>query len=342
MKLAAVSTLALAALLSPPATSAPATSAPATFASATSAPGRPSLGLPVACEPGRTCEIQHYVDRDPGPGVKDYRCATMSYDAHNGIDFRLPDMAAQRRGVAVLAAAAGRVARLRDGVADISIREPGAAPVANAECGNGVVVDHGGGWETQYCHMAKGSIGVKPGDAVAAGAPLGRVGLSGNTEFPHLHFTVRHNGQAVDPFAPDSAPACGARASLWRPDVQAKLTYRSGAVLNAGFTEVQLGMADLEAGRLAPVTAASPLLVAYARGIALLPGDVVEIELKGPDGAVLAKSRGQPLPRWRAHDLVYVGKRRPATGWPRGTYVAEYRVWRAGAPAVRKRFSLAL
>ncbi|HEY0650539.1 M23 family metallopeptidase, partial [Phenylobacterium sp.] len=267
MKLAAFSAAALAALLSPP---------------AASAPGRPSLGLPLACELGRSCEIQHYVDRDPGPGVKDYRCGTMTYDTHNGIDIRVPDMAAQRRGVAVVAAAAGRVDRLRDGVADVSIRDPGAASVANAECGNGVVVDHGDGWETQYCHMAKGSIGVKKDDVVAAGAPLGRVGLSGNTEFPHLHFTVRHNGQAVDPFAPDSAPACGARASLWRPDVQAKVAYRAGAVLNAGFTEVQLGMADLEAGRLAPVTAASPLLVAYARGIALLPGDVVEIELKGP------------------------------------------------------------
>lgn len=327
MKLAALSAVAFAALLSP---------------SAMTAPASPSLGFPLACELGRTCEIQHYVDRDPGPGAKDYRCGTMTYDKHNGVDIRVPDMAAQRRGVAVLAAAPGRVARLRDGVADISIREPGAPPVANAECGNGVVVDHGEGWETQYCHMARGSIGVKVGDTVAAGAPVGRVGLSGNTEFPHLHFTVRHNGQVVDPFAPDTAAACGARAGLWRADVQAKMAYRAGAVLNAGFTDAQLTMADLEAGRLRPVTAASPILVAYARGIALLPGDVVELELTGPDGAVLAKSRGQPLARWRAQDLLYVGKRRPETGWPRGTYVAEYRVWRAGTAAIRQRITLAL
>lgn len=306
------------------------------------APGRPALAFPLACEPGRTCEVQHYVDRDPGPGTRDYRCGLQTYDKHNGIDIRVPDMAAQRRGVAVLAAAAGRVARLRDGVTDISIRAPGAPSVANAECGNGVVVDHGSGWETQYCHLAKGSIGVKVGDAVAAGAPLARVGLSGNTEFPHLHFTVRQNGQVVDPFAPDARAACGPQAGLWRGEAAAKMSYRAGAVLNAGFTDAAITMEQLEAGGLRGVTAASPLLVAYARGIALLPGDSVELELKGPDGATLAKSRGEPLQRWRAQDLIYVGKRRPASGWPPGVYAADYRVWRQGKVALSRRVQVKL
>jgi len=301
------------------------------------APERPALGFPLGCEPGRSCEVQHYVDRDPGPGTRDYRCGLQTYDKHTGIDIRVPDMAAQQRGVAVLAAAPGRVARLRDGVADISIRAPGAPSVANAECGNGVVVDHGNGWETQYCHLARGSIGVKVGDTVAAGAPLARVGLSGDTEFPHLHFTVRQNGQIIDPFAPDARAACGPQAGLWRRDAAVKMSYRAGAVLNAGFTDAAVTMAQVEAGGLRAVTSASPMLVAYARGIALLPGDEVELELKGPDGATLAKSRGQPLQRWRAQDMIYVGKRRPATGWPRGIYVADYRVWRQGKVALSRR-----
>jgi murein DD-endopeptidase MepM/ murein hydrolase activator NlpD len=163
----------------------------------------PRLSLPLACSLGKTCEIQHYVDRDPGPGTRDYRCGPQTYDGHNGIDIRLMDMAAQRRGVNVLAAAAGRVARLRDGVAERVVGQPGAADVNTQECGNGVVIDHGDGWETQYCHMARGSVVVKVGQQVAAGAPLGRVGLSGKTEFPHLHLTVRHGAQVVDPFAPD-------------------------------------------------------------------------------------------------------------------------------------------
>jgi murein DD-endopeptidase MepM/ murein hydrolase activator NlpD len=162
----------------------------------------PKLSVPIACEVGRTCEVQHYVDRDPGPGARDYRCGGRTYEKHSGVDIRVPDMAAQRRGVDVLSAAPGRVARLRDGVADISVRAPDAPSVKGTECGNGVVIDHGEGWETQYCHMAQGSVRVKPGDQVQAGTPIGKVGLSGDTEYPHVHMTVRHAGQVVDPFSP--------------------------------------------------------------------------------------------------------------------------------------------
>ncbi|WP_293676644.1 M23 family metallopeptidase [uncultured Phenylobacterium sp.] len=335
MRLAA---LALAAgLAAPAASTAPASQPPA------GAPA-PALAFPLACQPGRTCEIQHYVDRDPGPGTQDYRCGLQTYNAHSGIDIRLPSMVALRRGVAVLAAAPGKVARLRDGVADISIRAEGAPSVANAECGNGVVVDHGGGWETQYCHMARGSIVVKVGQPVVAGTALGRVGLSGNTEFPHLHLSVRHNGQVVDPFAPAPTPpgSCRPQTSLWTPQAQAQMAYHAGAILNAGFTEAQFQQEDLEEGRIRPFTAASPWLIAYGRAIALLPGDEIELVLRGPDGKVLTQSRRPPLARWRAQEFTYIGKRRPPTGWSSGRYTAEYRVWRKGAVALSRHLEIAL
>lgn len=310
---------------------------------ARSEPAPPRLEFPVACEPGRTCEIQHYFDRDPGPGTRDYRCGSQTYNGHDGLDVRVPDMAAQRRGVAVLAAAAGKVARLRDGMADVSTGAPGAPSVADQECGNGVVIDHGGGWETQYCHMARGGIAVKVGDAVAAGAPLGRIGLSGKTEFPHLHLTVRHGREVVDPFAPAGAGGqCGAQAQLWTPAAQARLAYRAGAVLNAGFADAQVAMQAVENGTIRSATADSPALVAYVRAIGLLPGDVVELELKGPGAASLARAQRPPLERWRAQDLVFVGKRRPQTGWPRGAYTADYRVLRNGKAAITRRIELRL
>src|SRR5690349_18495177 len=88
--------------------------------------GAPTLRWPVACEIGRTCEVQHYVDHDRGPGVADYRCGHRTNDKHDGTDIRLVDTALQKAGVDVLAVAAGRVIAVRDGVADISIRAPGA------------------------------------------------------------------------------------------------------------------------------------------------------------------------------------------------------------------------
>ncbi len=108
----------------------------------------PAFALPLACQIGRTCEIQHYFDRDPRPPrFATTHAAGAPTTATTASTIRILDMAAQRAGVDVLAAAPGRVARLRDGVADISIRAPGAPSVAGQECGNGVVVDHGNGWE---------------------------------------------------------------------------------------------------------------------------------------------------------------------------------------------------
>jgi murein DD-endopeptidase MepM/ murein hydrolase activator NlpD len=302
----------------------------------------PKLAFPLACQIGRSCEVQHYVDRDPGPGALDYRCGHRTYDKHNGIDIRLLDLAQQKRGVEVLAAAPGRVARLRDGAPDISIRTPGAPSVVGRECGNGVVIDHGDGWETQYCHMAQGSLRVKVGDAVKAGTPLGRVGLSGDTEFPHLHLTVRHAGQAIDPFAPEGSAAgtCSAQASLqgsmWTAEAARMLTYKPGAILNAGLAGEPVTNATIEAGGIAPPSQASPVVVAYMRVIEPQKGDELELTLRGPDGAVLATQRLAPLDRDKAQYFAFVGRKRPVAGWPAGRYLAELEVWRAGKVAMQK------
>jgi murein DD-endopeptidase MepM/ murein hydrolase activator NlpD len=81
--------------------------------------------------------------------------------------------------------------------------------------GNGVVIDHGNGWETQYCHLKQGSVQVVTGETVTTGTALGQIGQSGRAEFPHVHFAVRHEGAKIDPFAPE-ATACGAAGDdLW-------------------------------------------------------------------------------------------------------------------------------
>jgi hypothetical protein len=316
----------------------------APFAMLRAAPEGPRFALPLACVVGRSCEVQHYVDRDPGPGALDYRCGHRTYQGHNGVDIRIKDMAAQRAGVDVLAAAAGRVARLRDGVQDISVHAPGAPSVKGQECGNGVVIDHGGGWETQYCHVAKGSVRVKVGDAVAAGQPIARVGLSGDTEFPHLHFTVRHSGQVVDPFAPDMSDPTACRvqpATLWTAPALRELAYKSGVVLNAGFTTGPVSMDAAEAGGL-PGPAPTQMLVAYARLIGLEAGDRIELALSGPHGEVLVQNQLAPLATSKDQYVAYIGKKPPQGGWPHGAYAAEVRVHRAGAVAISQRFSVTI
>lgn len=304
----------------------------------------PRLSFPLACTIGQTCEIQHYVDRDPGPGALDYRCGHRTYDKHGGVDIRILDMAAQRRGVDVLAAAPGRVARLRDGVPDISVRTRGLQAVAGQECGNGIVIDHGDGWETQYCHLAEGSLKVKVGDVVKAGTPIARVGLSGQTEFPHLHLSVRHDGQMVDPFAPHTPMgACGARdASMWTPQAAKALAYKAGVIFNSGFAGGVVSNESVEAGGIAPPTRDSPAVVAYMRVSEPQQGDELEITLSGPDGKTLASRRLPPLDRDKAQYFAMIGRKRPPTGWPAGAYVAEFKVWRGGKVVMQKRLETRL
>lgn len=180
---------------------------------AAAAEGAPSLDIPVRCRIGQDCFVQNYVDTDPGPGARDFACGRLTYDGHKGTDFRVPDLAAMRRGVAVVAAAPGTVARVRDGVEDVSIRQSGGPP-AGREAGNAVVVDHGNGWETQYSHLRRGSVQVRPGDRVLPGTPLGLIGLSGNTEFPHVDFAVRHQGRVVDPYTGGEQEDPGAKPGV--------------------------------------------------------------------------------------------------------------------------------
>jgi Peptidase family M23 len=201
------------------------------------------LDLPLDCALGETCAIQQYVDHDASGAARDYQCGTLSYDGHNGTDFRLASRALQRAGVNVLAAADGLVLRLRANVEDAIIAPNGALPASDRMCGNGLIIAHRDGWERQYCHLAKDSLTVQPGQKVSAGTPLGRVGLSGATQFPHLHFTVRYHGEVVDPFA-FAAPAdsCGGGMPLWRQAWRAALAYRARSVLNAGFAAAAVSM----------------------------------------------------------------------------------------------------
>jgi hypothetical protein len=301
------------------------------------------LVWPVACELGQTCFIQSFVDHHSSAAAKDFRCGSRTYNNHDGTDIRLIDTQAEEDGASVLAAAAGRVLRTRDGVSDISIRVAGRAAVAGKECGNGLVIDHGDGWSTQYCHLKKGSVVVMPDEVVKAGAPLGRVGLSGETEVPHLHLTIRHNGTVVDPFAYGQPPeTCSGGRSLWSRPVSDSFRYQEREIMNFGFAGAVATMDGIESGALRrqKPNPRSDQLVAYVRAIGLRKGDEQVISIRHPNGKLFAENRIPPLDIDKAEFFISAGRRRGEMEWPQGSYEATFSVFNSGSEVLTKTFKL--
>jgi peptidoglycan hydrolase-like protein with peptidoglycan-binding domain len=67
----------------------------------------------------------------------------------------------------------------------------------NGGYGNTVVIEHPLGVRSLYAHLSR--IGVNRGSSVSAGDTIGRVGSTGISTGPHLHFEVRQRGAAIDP-----------------------------------------------------------------------------------------------------------------------------------------------
>jgi len=135
--------------------------------------------------------------------VRDYPYLSSSYGwrrnpvtgrfaMHEGLDFSAPP------GTPILAASGGVVVDAK----------------YHAGYGNMVEIDHGDGLVTRYAHAQK--LLVSPGDLVERGQPVARVGSTGRSTGPHLHFEVRMAGQPLDPklfLGKPSIPATVADAS---------------------------------------------------------------------------------------------------------------------------------
>jgi len=65
--------------------------------------------------------------------------------------------------------------------------------------GKSIILDHGWGLYSMYFHLSETL--VKEGDRVNKGAMLGRVGSTGRSTEPHLHWGIRMNGVRVDPLS---------------------------------------------------------------------------------------------------------------------------------------------
>ena len=293
------------------------------------------LAFPVDCILGQNCIIQNYVDLDPGEGWRDYNCGILTYDGHKGTDIRIRDYRAMAEGVAVLAAADGVVLGTRN---DMEDRLPGlpyekyVQKISGKECGNGVVLVHEEGYQTQYCHMKQNSVAVKKGARVREGDMLGFIGMSGKTQFPHLHISVRKGKDVIGPF---SGRCSAADSYLWKDDI----SYTGTHLLKYGFSEVPQTLGSIEEAASPLLSSKSKALLFWANVVDIRKGDRQKITIRRPDGGLLAEN-SQTIEKPKVNWLSYIGKKRPQGGWPTGSYTAVYILTRDEKPIITREASI--
>ncbi len=306
-----------------------------------SAAETPSFIFPVDCDYGVDCFIQNYADNDPSPAYRDYQCHHQTYNGHSGTDIRLINLPQMASGVAVLAAAAGEVVAIRDGVEDIYLDPEKRAQIETIGLGNAVILKHPDGWLTLYGHLKKDSLKVSKGDQVGQGQVLGHIGLSGLTAFPHVHFQVKYQDKTIDPFTGTSmSENCGnTESTLWHPFLLEQLTYFQGSLLDHGFSDQRPpDYQAIESGTFNQGAATeSPHLFFWVRLIGLSAGDQITLHLINPDGQPLKQHTFPALTRSKAQQFYYIGMKNPV-GQP-GHWQGQITLERSGVPVMEKTFS---
>lgn len=166
------------------------------------------LFYPMAGNIGADVMNGGFVDLDAAPGAfHDFACRPFTYDGHAGTDTGIRSFGEQFIGIPVFAARDGVVVFAQDGWPDTNVN--------GGVQGNIVAIDHGlvngAHLESQYYHLKKDSVAVSVGQQVKAGQQIGKVGSSGNSFGPHLHFQTMIDGQVAEPFA----GPCGSADSGW-------------------------------------------------------------------------------------------------------------------------------
>lgn len=117
----------------------------------------------------------HFGKITSGYGHRENPFTGENVETHKGLDFR------GKRGEIVKSTASGRVtyAGRRGGY------------------GNCIVINHGNGFETYYGHLSK--ILISEGTRVKAGDNIGKIGSTGRSTGPHLHYEIHKNGKIINP-----------------------------------------------------------------------------------------------------------------------------------------------
>jgi|KBSSwiStaDraftv2_1062776.scaffolds.fasta_scaffold28353_4 murein DD-endopeptidase MepM/ murein hydrolase activator NlpD len=280
-------------------------------------PAKTLFASPLLARPMEEVFYGAYLDQ----GSRDYNCGAKFYAGHRGTDILLRNFRVQDSGVTVVAAAAGRVALTHDGEPDRN------AAQSSQNQWNVVEILHADGITSVYGHLRRGSILVTTGQDVAAGAPLGLVGSSGFSNWPHLHFEVRRSGVPVDPWS----GGCQIGGSLWASQLAYQNTFR---VLDIGIQDRRLTtQAELLERPADPpkITGAGGVMSIWIE-LYNVRAEILRTELHDPSGTLVQSA---DYPQFLTFSTAYALATYPVTaGMTPGLWKVAFRVRTLGGPVL--------
>lgn len=290
------------------------------------------MAFPLVCEPGSNCWIINYPDINGETGTaQDYTCGPGATDGDSFLRIGLNDASAIPLNVYVLAAADGVVKDVTDGVTDRVIASRADLPTGTLNCGNGLVIDHGMGLQTAYCHLKKNSIAVKKGERVMKGQAIASVGQSGLAAWPQLGFAILKGGYMIDPITGNStAEGCGFKEHPVISLPPLFMSYQPAAIVSMGFSLDPANRQDMAYGtapRFAVINREERNINLWAMVLGIHAGDEVDIRIRDPRGRTF---QNQSFVADADYDRLplNVGRTRGYVGWRQGTYVGEVKVTR--------------
>ena len=292
------------------------------FILASSCAAAESFQLPLKCHLGHTCFVETHQEVAE---KKDVPCGVSPL-----LKFRIS--AFQRKASPfslIYPAATGTISSLETNHPDfLSQKINGQGKPA---CGNRVVIDHGHGWQTTYCHLRKDSSDhLKIGQKVTLDHAIGAIGLSGDTTFPHLGFFITKNKLFVNPhYGIQTNPQkCNRTAApLWDQKTQEQLKKsHDPQLISMGVADIEPDLPSLILNTSALTSSPNPeALYVYALLGNSSPKDRVIITVQDQEGQLLAHnitpSFGGMSVAQRLHNFRIA---RPGQAWPVGSVHFNY------------------
>jgi len=290
------------------------------------------MAFPLVCEPGVSCFILSYPDMDANPDkARDFACGPSASEGDPFLRIALPDVSAIPLNAPVIAAAAGRVKDVNDGVADLVISGRGQLKTGSSLCGNGVIIDHGEGLNTSYCHLKHGSLKVVRGQHVVKGQVIGFAGQSGLATWPQLAFSASRNGFFLDPMTGKTdAEGCGFKP---RPIIDLPVpfkAYQPAAIVSMGFSLAPVATVAIATGKAPRFVQISPeekTINMWALLLGVKRGDGVKATLRDPRGRIF-EARDVTIEADTDRQLINVTRTRGFVNWREGIYTGEIEVTR--------------